>query len=134
MKRLYALRGAAQCLNQDEDIRLQAAALYDELLRDNGLEEGDIVSLIFSVTADLNALNPAAALRQSGRGADLALFCVREPEVLNSLERCVRVLIHCYLEEGALPRHVYRNGAEVLRPDRSRAASTYRGREYGAGG
>jgi chorismate mutase len=119
MKRLYALRGAAQCLNQDEDIRRQVAALYDELLRDNKLEEGDIVSLIFSVTADLDAKNPAAALRQAGRGADLALFCVREPEAPHSLERCVRVLIHCYLEEGTRPRHVYRNGAEVLRPDRA---------------
>ncbi|MDR0641144.1 MAG: chorismate mutase [Treponema sp.] len=119
MKRLYALRGAAQCLNQDDDIRLQVSVLYDEILKTNGLGEDDIVSLIFSVTADLNAKNPAAALRQSGRAANLALFCVREPEVLNGLERCVRVLIHCYLEEGAKPRHIYRNGAEVLRPDRT---------------
>ncbi|MDR1444554.1 MAG: chorismate mutase [Treponema sp.] len=119
MKRLYALRGAAQCLNQAEDIRLQTAALYDELLQDNGLEEGDVVSLIFSVTADLKALNPAAALRGSGRAADLALFCVQEADIPGSLERVVRVLIHCYLEEGAVPRHVYRNGAEALRPDRA---------------
>jgi chorismate mutase len=117
MKRLYALRGATQCLNQEEDIRKQVAALYDELLGDNRLGEDDIVSLIFSVTADLNAVNPAAALRQSGRGAGLALFCTREPEAPRSLEHCVRVLIHCYLEEGSRPRHVYRNGAEVLRPD-----------------
>jgi chorismate mutase len=121
VKRLFALRGAAQCLNQDRDIRLQTAALYDELLRDNGLEEGDIVSLIFSVTADLNALNPAAALRQTGRGGGLALFCAQEPEVLNGLERCVRVLIHCYLEEGSRPRHVYRNGAELIRPEKPEA-------------
>jgi chorismate mutase len=123
MKRLYALRGAARCLNRAEDIRLQTAALYDELLGDNGLEEGDIVSLIFSVTADLDVLNPAAALRQSGRAADLALFCVQEAGIRGGLERVIRVLVHCYLEEGALPRHVYRNGAEVLRPDRSRGAS-----------
>jgi chorismate mutase len=119
MKRLYALRGAAQCLNQGEDIRRQAAALYDELLEGNQLGEDDIVSLIFSVTADLDAENPAAALRRSGRGAGLALFCVREPEAPNSLERCLRALVHCYLEEGSRPRHVYRNGAEVLRPDRA---------------
>jgi chorismate mutase len=119
MKRLYALRGAAQCLNQADDIRRQTAALYDELLHGNGLEESDIVSLIFSVTADLDAVNPAAALRQSGRGADLALFCVREPEAAGSLERCVRALVHCYMEEGTVPRHVYRNGAGILRPDRA---------------
>jgi chorismate mutase len=45
------LRGAAQCLNQDDDIRRQVAALYDELLNSNGLGEDDIVSLILSVTA-----------------------------------------------------------------------------------
>jgi chorismate mutase len=95
------------------------AALYDRLLADNALAEGDIVSLIFSVTADLDAKNPAAALRASGRGQDLALFCVQEPPAAGSLERAVRVLIHCYLEEGSAPRHVYQNGAEVLRPDRA---------------
>ncbi|MDR1972414.1 MAG: chorismate mutase [Treponema sp.] len=119
MKRLYALRGAVQCLNREDDICRQVAALYDELLSANNLGEGDIVSLFFSVTGDLDAKNPAAALRKSGRGADLALFCLQEAEVRGGLERCIRVLIHCYLEEGSVPRHVYRNGAEVLRPDRS---------------
>jgi chorismate mutase len=119
MKRVYALRGAVQCLNQADDIRRQVAAVYDELLSANSLGEDDIVSLIFSVTADLDAANPAAALRRSGRGTDTALFCVREPEAPGGLERCVRLLLHCYLEEGVKPRHVYRNGAEILRPDRS---------------
>jgi chorismate mutase len=35
------------------------------------------------------------------------------------LERVIRVLLHYYGEEGAGPCHVYRNGAEVLRPDRA---------------
>jgi chorismate mutase len=117
-KRLYALRGATGCLNQADDMAIQVAAMYDELLAANGLAEGDIVSLIFSVTPDLDALNPASALRKTGRGGELALFCAREPVVKGSLERTVRALIHCYLEEGAVPRHVYRNGAEILRPDR----------------
>jgi chorismate mutase len=121
MKRLYALRGAAQCLNQAEDMGRQVSGLYDQLLIDNKLGEPDIVSLIFSVTADLDAENPAAALRKAGRGADLALFCVQEAAVKGSLERVVRVLMHCYLEEGSRPRHIYRNGAERLRPDRAAA-------------
>ena len=118
-KRLFALRGAVQCLNDAEDITRQVAALYDELLEANNLAEGDIVSLIFSVTGDLDAQNPAAALRQSGRGADLALFALREAGVSGGLERTVRVLIHCYLAGAAVPCHIYRNGAEVLRPDRN---------------
>ncbi|MDR3248660.1 MAG: chorismate mutase [Treponema sp.] len=116
-KRLYALRGATQCLNQEDDICLQVAALYDQLLADNHLADRDIVSLVFSVTTDLDAKNPAAALRKSGRGADLALFCVQEAQALGSLPLTIRALIHCYLEEGSEAHHVYRNGAEVLRPD-----------------
>jgi chorismate mutase len=118
-KKLFALRGAAQCLNNDEDIQKQVSALYDELLHANTLDEKGIVSLVFSVTPDLDAKNPAAALRQSGRAPDLALFVVQEAAFKSGLERCVRVLLHAYLDEKAVPRHIYRNGAEVLRPDRT---------------
>jgi len=115
MKRLYALRGAAQCLNEAADIKEQVTLLYDELLSGNSLAEKDIVSLVFSVTGDIDAINPATALRQSGRGEELALFAVREAETIGSLPGTVRALIHCYLEEGSDVRHIYRNGAEGLR-------------------
>jgi chorismate mutase len=118
-KKLFALRGAVRCRNTAEDIQEQIAALYDALLEQNKLEEADIVSLIFSVTKDLDALNPAAALRRTGRAEDLALFAVQEAETSGALERVIRVLIHCYLGANLKPRHVYRNGAEALRPDRS---------------
>ena len=120
MKKLYALRGAIQCENTEKDICEQIALMYDELLRENKLDEKDIVSVIFSVTDDLDAVNPCTALRKSGHAGELALFSAREPESQNALERTVRLLVHCYLEEGAKPRHVYRNGAEVLRPDRAK--------------
>ncbi|MDR2247836.1 MAG: chorismate mutase [Treponema sp.] len=119
MKRLYALRGATRCLNEAADMVLRVSALYDALLAQNNLEEGDLVSLIFSVTSDLDADNPAAALRRSGRAGELALFSLQEAAVAGGLERTIRVLIHCCLEEGSVPRHVYQNGAEVLRPDRA---------------
>jgi chorismate mutase len=65
-KEVYALRGACRALNTPEDIEIQVAALYDGILAANSLDEEGIISLIFSVTADLDALNPAAALRRSG--------------------------------------------------------------------
>jgi chorismate mutase len=119
MKRLYALRGATQCLNEAEDMVLRVSVLYDAMLEQNNLDEGDLVSLIFSVTSDLDADNPAAALRRSGRAGELALFSLQEAAVQGGLERTIRVLIHCYQEEGSVPHHVYQNGAEVLRPDRT---------------
>ncbi|MDR1411391.1 MAG: chorismate mutase [Spirochaetaceae bacterium] len=119
MKKLRALRGAFCCPNNGEDIIRETTACYDRLLRENLLAEEDIVSLLFSVTPDIDALNPAAALRRAGRGRDLALFVQQEPVFRDSLRQVIRVLIHCYMEEGKPPRHVYQNGAEILRPDRS---------------
>ncbi|MCL2763038.1 MAG: chorismate mutase [Treponema sp.] len=117
-KRLYALRGATQCLNTAEDIREQTARLYDCLLEQNHLAEPDIVSIIFSQTDDVDAVNPAAALRQTGRAGELALFAVQEARTADTiLPRTIRILMHCYLPERTKPGHVYRNGAEVLRPD-----------------
>ena len=118
-QRLYALRGATQCRDEAADMEIQIAALYDDLLAQNHLEERNIVSLIFSVTADLTVLNPASALRHSGRASDLALFSVLEPPVHGALDHVVRVLIHAYMDAGTSPHHVYRHGAQVLRPDRA---------------
>jgi len=121
VKKLYALRGAVQCENTEKDICEQIALMYDELLGANKLDEEDIVSVIFSVTDDLDAANPCSALRKGGRAAgDTALFSVREPDCRGSIERVVRVIIHCYLDEGIKVRHVYLGGAEVLRPDRAK--------------
>ena len=119
MKRLYALRGATQCQNTEEDITVQVQLLYDELLQQNSMEEADILSLFFSVTPDIDRLNPATALRRTGRGGNLALFVLQEAVFLQSAPGIIRALLHCNLEEGAILHHVYRNGAEQLRPDRN---------------
>lgn len=118
VKRLFALRGAVQCLNSRDDIQDKTILLYDELLVKNKLAEEDIVSLTFSLTSDLDAANPATALRNRGRAGEAALFAVQEAQIKGSLDHVIRVLIHCYLEETSVPVHAYLNGAEVLRPDR----------------
>lgn len=119
VKQLAALRGATRCRNEVADMQVQVSALYDELLQKNQLQEKDLVSLIFSVTQDLNAENPAAALRHGGRAPDVALFAVQEAPVQTGMSGVIRVLIHAYLPEKVGPYHVYRNGAEALRPDRA---------------
>jgi chorismate mutase len=121
MNRLFALRGAVCVENDADDIRQKVAAVYDDLLEKNGLSEDAIVSLIFSVTADIDAKNPAAALRESGRGGELSLFSTQEPAIKGGLPRTIRLLLHCYMDETANPRHAYLAGAEVLRPDRAKS-------------
>ena len=72
------------------------------------------------MTGDLDAFNPAAALRKSSLGhlvQQAALFCSAEAPVVDSLPRTIRVLVTVYMEEGSIPHHCYTGGAEVLRPD-----------------
>jgi chorismate mutase len=119
VKRLAALRGAVCVQNDPADITAKIARVYDLLLDRNAIREEDIVSLLFSVTKDIDAKNPAAALRESGRGRDISLFSVQEPHIKDSLSGVIRLMMHCYMEETAPPRHVYIEGAEALRPDRA---------------
>jgi chorismate mutase len=117
VKKFAALRGAVRAENTEQDIAEQVVLLYDGLLQANNLAEEDIVSVIFSVTDDIDALNPAAALRSAGRAEQLALMVFQEGRFSGGLPGTIRVLIHCGLEGS--PRHLYINGAEVLRPDRA---------------
>ena len=119
-QRLYGIRGAVCCGNTADEIQAAVSEMCSRLFKENGLKEDDFVSLHFTMTADLDALNPAAALRRSGCG-DLvrtaALFCSAEAPVKGGLPRTVRLLVTAYMEEGRRPSHVYIGGAEVLRPD-----------------
>ncbi len=113
--RLYAVRGAVCCDNTEDSIGSMVPALYREILDRNGIEENDIVSILFTVTNDLVAMNPATALRRAGLAESVALFASAEPFVEGYLPRVIRVLVTYY--GTTAPRPVYMNGAEALRPD-----------------
>jgi chorismate mutase len=118
-KQLFGIRGATGCKNTTTDIIQAISTLYDEVLQKNHIQEDDIVSVLFTITSDLTVLNPATALRKSGRAQSVALFVAAEPEIEGSIPGIVRILIHCYAPAGHTPQHVYKNGAEILRPDRA---------------
>ena len=116
--RLRALRGATTAA---EDTPAAIVEATEELLRAlferNEVEQGDVVSVIFTATQDLVAEFPAAAARRLGL-SDVPLLCASEIAVPGSVERCVRVLVHLYSErDPASLRHVYLRGAEALRTD-----------------
>jgi chorismate mutase len=91
--------------------------LLTEVLSGNGLGHDDIVSILFTLTSDLTAAFPAVAARRLGL-VTVPLMCASEVDVPGALPRVVRLLAHV---ETDLPRagirHVYLDGAEVLRPD-----------------
>jgi len=115
---LRALRGATTV---DEDTRTQVAervqALVAEMLSRNGVTHDDIISIIFTATADIVSMFPASAARAAGLG-DVPLLCAQELSVVGSTPRCIRILVHISTERSRSElRHVYLEGAEALRDD-----------------
>lgn len=115
--RLRAVRGATTVdADTSEDIRGRTAELLRAILERNAVEPTDIVSVVFTATPDLTADFPAVAAREMGLSST-PLLCCQEIPVRDAIERCVRVLMHCYLPDRMTVRHVYLRGARQLRLD-----------------
>jgi chorismate mutase len=115
--RLAAVRGAISVPEDtSEAIRSSTAELLRAVLDRNGLSAHDLVSIIFTSTADLVTDFPAVAAREMGLSG-VPLLCTREIPVVGSLPRCVRVMVHCYPPTDAPIRHVYLGEARQLRTD-----------------
>jgi chorismate mutase len=117
---LRGIRGATTAADNTRDAILGAThELLDALVQANSLREADIASICFTMTPDLNAAFPAAAVRRLGWNG-VALLDAQAPQVADDIPRCIRVLVHwntdCALGEI---RHVYLHDARQLRPDRA---------------
>ena len=116
-RRLFALRGAVQAEENSRDAILAATAeLMRTMIERNALEADDMVSCIFTTTADLDAEFPAVAARQLGLDT-VPLLCTREIPVPGSMERVIRVMLHYYADAEAKPVHVYVGATQALRAD-----------------
>ncbi len=119
-KRLYCIRGASCAENTKESILENTNRLFEEIINKNSLSAEEFVSIQFTLTPDLNQMNPAAALRR-GNCKDIAsqvpLFCSQEPVIENMLPKAIRIMVTVYKDPGFKQSPVYINGAEVLRPD-----------------
>ena len=113
-KRLYGIRGAWCTENNVDSICNDVENMITGILDKNNLQEDDIVSVQFSITDDLDVLNPCAALRIRNLCQNTALFCTQEAYTNGYLPKTIRVLITAYL--AVPPIHVYGGGAEILRP------------------
>ncbi len=100
------IRGATTVeRNEREEILMATAELLQLMVRKNELHVEDIASAIFT-----------AAARQLGWD-EVALMCMREIPVPNSLGKCIRVLLHVNTTRSASEiRHVYIREAVTLRP------------------
>jgi chorismate mutase len=115
--RLRAVRGATTVeADTSEQIGLRTAELLTAMLDRNGLAADDLVSIIFTSTPDLKSDFPAVAARDMGL-SHVPLLCGQEIGVAGAMERCVRVLAHCYVPVERSIRHVYLHDARQLRLD-----------------
>ena len=113
-----AIRGATQLdLDERQHLLDSTRELVEEVLRVNQITGDDLISIVFTVTADLRSEFPAVAARELGLG-DVPLLCTVEIDVPGALPRVVRMMAHA---EMSVPRsqvrHVYQRGAAVLRLD-----------------
>lgn len=120
MQQCRGVRGAITVdANTPEAILEGTRLLLAMMIRQNGIEERDVASVIFTTTPDLTAEFPALAARQLG-WMQAALLCGHEMTVPGAIGRCVRILIHWNTTKSADQIvHVYLRDAERLRPDLS---------------
>jgi chorismate mutase len=113
-----AIRGATTVERDSaEDIRAATQALLAEMAARNGIAPEDVISAVFTVTADLRAEFPARAARDLG-WVDVPLLCTVEIPVPGALPRCIRVMLHIETTRARdAIEHVYLAGARALRPD-----------------
>ena len=117
-RELRALRGATTAnANSREAINEAVAELLDALVERNDLEGSQLLSVTFSVTADLDAVFPAAIARHRQGWDAVALLDCQQMAVAGDLPRCIRLLAHALLASERPVRHAYLRDAARLRPD-----------------
>ena len=115
------VRGLRGATTVDADTAAQVTERSQELMREimtrNELVEDDIVSALFTTTADVTSIFPATAIREVGFGA-VPLLSAAEIPVPGSMPHCIRVLLHVHTTKSKDEiHHVYLHGAQVLRDD-----------------
>jgi chorismate mutase len=113
-----AVRGAIQVDRDDRQEVLDASAeLLLLVLERNEIDRADLISVIFTMTADLRSEFPAYAARQLGV-TDVPLLCATEIDVPGAMPRVIRLLAHVETDRArADMHHVYLRGAAALRTD-----------------
>jgi chorismate mutase len=121
MSAAIMVRGLRGATTVDADTVAQVTERSQELMRQlmlrNDLSEDDIVSVLFTATADVRSTFPATAIREIGFGA-VPLLCAAEIAVPGAMPLCIRVLLHVHTAKSKEEiHHVYLHGAQGLRDD-----------------
>ena len=110
-----AIRGATTVENNDREEIIEATKeILETIISENNI---NMVSVIFTITPDLDKVFPAVAARKMGI-VDVPLLDMSEPEIDGALKKCIRILMHVNSDKQNKDMvHAYLRGATVLRPD-----------------
>ena len=116
---LCALRGATTSeKNSVNSITLAVDELLSELVSRNNLIPDQIISVVFSITKDLDACFPASIARRKTGWEKIALLDCQQMFVKDDLQKCIRLLAYVSLPNEQIPQNPYLGEAKNLRPDR----------------
>lgn len=117
--KVLAVRGATT-VNQNsiEDILNETKVLIENIIKENDILEEDIISMVFTMTSDLDAVYPSVAVRDLLNICDTPLLNFEEKYIKGSLRKCIRVMVNINSEKSKSEiKHIYLNNAKSLRPD-----------------
>lgn len=104
--------------NHKDHIESRTEILLREMIQQNNLLAESIASIFISVTDDIDAGFPAAAVRRLAGFTYVPVMCMREIPVSGSLPMAIRVMIHANVDTAQKDiKHIYLEGATILRPD-----------------
>ncbi len=115
---LLAIRGANTATENTKDAITKATQeLVREVMEQNSISSQNVVSILFTATADLNAEFPATAARALGLD-DVPLMCAQEINVPGSMPRCIRLMMYVDVPKSkAQIQHIFLGDAKSLRKD-----------------
>ncbi|MEY4993365.1 MAG: hypothetical protein RIS82_487 [Actinomycetota bacterium] len=115
---IRAIRGAIQLdVDEREHLLKSTAELLTKTLHANNIENGQLVSILFTASPDVTSEFPALAARQIGL-TDVPLMCFAEMDVKHALPRTIRIMITADIDKSRTEiQHVYLRGATALRSD-----------------
>ena len=117
--KLTLIRGATTATgNSANEIENAVVELINELISRNNLAKTNLISIIFSVTKDLDACFPAAFARKCNGLDSVAFLDCQQMYVPNDIDFCIRLMAQVLLPENATVNHPYLRGASKLRADR----------------
>ena len=119
MDKIISIRGAITVKeNSVKEIKSATKKLLNEIFTQNNIQEEKVINIIFTVTDDLDVLNPATVARKDFKIDSIPMLCVQEMKIKDGLPKCIRIMIQVYTDlTKEKIKHIYLGEAINLRPD-----------------